>query len=241
MSNTFNSGDPGTQSAEQGSSFSDQAAVTDQTQQQGTNEGTSNQNQSVDVNKLMKRLDDSQAFIEQLKQERAEDRRLLDELKNKQTPNIDEIMEKVNQARSTDDNPVDPDVLVNQVYDKVNQSMTAKEQSQREEANVKSVAEVLQKQFGDDVDSQVAKLAQENDMTFDEVFAMAKRSPKAALKLLGVSGNVSQSSATPTGGSLNTQGYSQTPPAKQRHIMSARTEKERVAILNEYYSKALKG
>lgn len=241
MADTFNAGDPGNQSDQQGSSFSAQETDQDRSGTTETGEGKSNQNQNVDVQKLMKRFEDSQAFIEQLKQERAEDRRLLEELQNRQTPDIDEIMEKVNQTRSADDNPVDPDVLVNQVYDKVNQTLSEKERAEKEKANINAVAQTLQKQFGDDVDSKVAEIAQENDMSFDDVFSMAKRSPKAVLKLLGVNSNSGQGSPTPSGGSVNTQSYSGRQEPPQRNILSARTEKERVAILQEYYSKALKG
>lgn len=183
----------------------------------------------VDLAKLQKRLDDSQAFIEQLKRERQEDRRLIEELRSKPSHSLDEIKDLITKARADGTDPtIDPDTLVKTVYERVNQTMSQQEAQKREKANFDEVTKTLTSRFGADVDAKVSEIAQEVGLSLAEVVEMSKKNPKAVYKLLGIT---EQSTiANSSRGSVNTFGMAPPPPAKTPSIMSARNERERVDV-----------
>lgn len=230
MSNSFSSDDNGAPQGNQGASFSTDAPVDDKPTTEATGNEDTSQDHSASIQKILKRLDDKDAFIEQLKSETAE---LRAQLNKRPNVDIDEVVEKVNQSRSTNDNVVDADELVNKVYQQYTEKMTAKQKEEVETSNFTQVQQTLHKHFGkEDVDAKVQELASQSGLDIDQVIALAKRSPKAVYKLLGVSESVAPP-VTPFQGSTNTNGYNVTPPVKTPHIMSVRTDRERVALFKQ--------
>jgi small-conductance mechanosensitive channel len=239
---TFNSsGDTGNNgdSASQGSSFQQNSAASQG--QESTGDGGNSHN--VDVAKLAKRLDDSQAFIETLKSERQADRELIQDLQSKltSTPTVDEIMEQINQRSTASNDNLDPDDLVNKAAEAVESRLNKAELDRKASENFNSVASALSEKFGEkEVDSKVRQLAQDNGMTFDQVVEMAKTSPKAVLKLLGVSSAEPTSSGDIPSGSINTGGvgYENTGENKPiGSIVNVTTDRGRVDMTAEYFKK----
>ena len=240
---SFSTNDPGKPQSEgsnntQGTSF--ETPPSDPLGQNGGNDPTKN----VDVNKLEKRLADSQQFIEVLKSERQSDRQKIEELEAKiqSAPTLDEIMEHINQNPSNTGDPVNPEDLVNKTVDAVQQQLSQTAQEEKEAQNIKEVSQILQSQFGDNVDTKVSELAANNDMSFDEIYDLARKKPKVALKLLGIEQeDASKTTPSPTS-SLNSIAVMNQPqdPPKRQTIMDMRTERDRVNYLQERMNQRLK-
>lgn len=229
MSNSFSSDDNGAPKVDQGASFNAGDKVDDKPTNVASGDEDTSQNNSAAIQKILKRLDDKDTFIEQLKSETAE---LRAQLSKRPNVDIDEVVEKVNQSRSTNDHVVDADELVNKVYQQYTDKMTQKQKEEVEVTNFTQVQQTLHKHFGkDEVDAKVQELASQSGLDIDQVIALAKRSPKAVYKLLDISESASNP-VTPSQGSTNTHGYNVTPPVKSPHIMSVRTDRERVALFN---------
>lgn len=190
--------------------------------------------------KLLKRLDDSQSFIDTLKTETRTYREQIEELQGKTGPSIDEIMEKLKDQQGGSTN-IDPDEIVQRATQVMEQNLTAKQKAEKEDKNFNEVASVLSKQFGREVDDKVTQLAQENGMSYDDIVDMAKRSPKAALKLLGVKAEPERGSPAPSRGSVNTLGMpQQTQQPRTTNLAKLTTDKDRVAYLQQEMAERLK-
>ncbi len=196
-----------------------------------------NAGQQVDLAKIQKRLDDSQKFIEQLKLERQQDRQLIEQLQSKSGPSLDEIKDLISKAGSDGVTPVNPDELVNTVYERVNQNLTQKQVQEQEKQNFDAVARVLQTKYGKEVDVKVAELASEIGYSLEDVINLSKKNPKAVFKLLGITEKPQQPAAHSYKGGTNTLGMPPAPPVKKPSIMSARNEKERIDVFSSRLSK----
>ena len=193
----------------------------------------------VDYSKLQKRFEDSQNFIEQLKRERQEDRRLIEELQSKPAYSLEQIQELINKSRAEgNDNSPDPEVLVKQVTERVNQTLTQKEVAQKEQANFNEVTQVLAAHYGQEIDAKVAEIAGEVGLSVAEVVALSKKNPKAVYKLLGISDKARP--ATPSRTSVNTAGLATPPPPRQPSIMKVKTERERMSLVADRLSAHIK-
>lgn len=242
--NSFNNpSDPGVSgSAPQGSSFTENNSDP----QGGTGSGQGGSNSNIDVSKLQKRIDDSQRFIEQLKSESSQYRETIKQLTERmeKVPSLDAIMEQINQNGRSNDN-LDPEDLVNKTLSTFEARQQERERAAKADDNFKQVASTLQKHFsGKDVDAEVRRLAQENDMSFEDVFDMAKRNPKAVYKVLGINVNSApQGYDHSSGGTLNTYGVtSNQPPQEDKvpNLVKVRTEKERINLFSNYMEKELR-
>jgi hypothetical protein len=237
MPQSFNSdGNPGTNEGDnsQGTSFGQGAGADNAGNNDVKKDNSSN---NTDFAVLQKRVNDSQEFISTLKTEREGDRQTIQQLQEElaKRPTLEELTEHINSSASA--TTVDSADLISKTVDAVTSSLSAKEEAKVQDANFQSVSATLTSAFGaDKVDAEVARLAQENDMSFDEVVVLAKRSPKAALKLLGLTGKESTASPDRNTGSLNTQGVTnsnQGQPATSGNIMTYRTDKDRVAYMQQ--------
>jgi hypothetical protein len=252
MTNSFSSGDNGAANS------ANQAQGTTLSQPSGSDNSASTgqagtASSGVDINTVVKRLNDSQAFIETLKSERAADRQALEEYKREiaalqakveSTPKLDAILDEVSKRSSGRPDSINQDELVNKAAQAaVGQLERAKQEAVAKE-NLSQVSKALASKFGvEKVDSTVAELAAQAGMTFDDIFEMAKRSPKAVFKLLGVenaeaSGRSGESSY---GNSVNSVGLpgTQRQEAPTKNLMQARTEKERIDLFNKKMTEKL--
>lgn len=244
MTQSFNSGEPTPQNQggeqPQGPSFG--ANEPEPTPQVPRGDEGGDKVSKEEFEKLVKRLNDSQDFIEQLKSETKTYREQIEELQGKvvNSPSVDEILEKL-QDRKGGFDQIDPDEIVQRATQAFEQSMTAKQKAEQEQKNFESVSSVLSRQFGKEVDQKVAELAEENGMSFDEIVNMAKRSPKATLKLLGVKEEPERGTPAPSRGSVNSLGLPSTPQAPRKtNIAKLSTDKDRVAYFQTEMAERLK-
>jgi hypothetical protein len=201
----------------------------------------------VDVSVLQKRVNDSQEFISTLKTERATDRAELERLQEElaRRPSMEEIMEHINKQAGTNQTTLDPDDLINKAVEATEARSAAKAQEAQRASNINAVAETLKSAFqGEDLDAKVKEIAAENDMSFDDVFDLASRNPKAALKVLGVS---APAKPTPNGhsGSINTRALDlqngvRQDQAPQGHIMSHNNDRDRISYFKQRMDAGLK-
>ena len=240
---TFNSsGDTGNNQGDnpsQGATFQQQQ---DNGGQPNSNTGDGgNNSENVDVSKLVKRVEDSQSFIETLKSERQADQQRIQDLESKlqNTPTVDQIMEQLDQRQGASNDNLDTQDLVNKAVEQVQANLSQSKIAEQEQSNFTKVQSVLAKNFGDDIDSKVTELAAENGLTLSQVAEMAKKSPKATLKLLGITEQAPAPGSIPQG-SVNTaafQGTNNEPP-KMRSIASANTDKERIEVTKAAFARA---
>lgn len=157
--------------------------------------------QQMDV--MQKRIGDKDNFIDTLKTENQTLREKMADIEAKleSMGSVEDALSRIDKANnSNQDTTLDEDTLVSKVLGK----MKAVTEEEKAEANFKSVSATLTKTFGaDKVDEIVRKAAAENGLTFDDMFALAKKSPQAVYRMIGVK----QSSST-TNPSQNTNfGY----------------------------------
>lgn len=226
---TFNGSDKNNQNDKKGENESDKKE--------------SSHTSEVNVSTLQKRIDDSQEFISVLKNERQQDQErikaLEEDLKNR--PSLEEIMEHVNQQSGNKD-IIGPNEMINKALEAVDQKLSLREQQSIESTNIEKVSERLKQEFGNDVDKKVAEIAAENDMTFDEVFSLAKKNPKATYKLLGVKNEVPASNTNINSNGMNSLGLGANTSNKQErtdNIMDYTTDKKRVEFFQKRMEKGL--
>lgn len=214
----------------------------------GGEQRASNVNQDYET--LNKRFNDSQEFIGTLKTENKDMREKLsaaletiEQLQEQvqSQPSMDDILEQVRQSGDSNTNAVDPDKIVEQAVQKMEQSLTQKEQNALMDKNFDSVKTALEGQFGKEgLKTKVTELAAENGLSYEQYVRMAETSPKAALKLFGVEGT--PSAPTPGKGSVNTYAHdahnANTSPPRKGNIMDMRTDKDRVAYLDGLFKEA---
>lgn len=244
MPNSFSSSDPATQSEPSQGTFSGESPTDKDQSQQETPVSVNNSHQS-DVDKINKRLNDKDEFINKLKSETAEYRQSIDTLREElsKRPSLDEIMEHINQQTGSNPTTIDPDDLINRAVEATENRMSQKQVQQKTQDNIKSVSDILNKAFqGEDLDQKVATIAAENDMTFDEVFELAARNPKAALKILGIK-TEPRTGSTDSTGSINTAGFYQNTDrskAPEGNILDKRNDRDRVDFFRKKMEEGLK-
>ena len=249
MTTTF-SGDDNTNlnQGEQQGAFGSAPQQEDSPASGGNNEGrASNEDQFA---KIQKRLNDSQAFIEQLLEERKQDKerfakyeetlRALEERANKET-SIAEVLEgmKTQQSQQSEKtSQIDPDELVERVK---REALTEVQKQRMEETftrNFQECASLVQQAYGkENVDTKIRQLAEENDLTFEDAIEMARTKPKAFRRLFVPEGTKSVD-PKPAGGTVMTsafQGRQEQKPSKPFHEI--RTDKERIAYVNEMFQR----
>lgn len=149
-----------------------------------------------DVSALARGKYEADRYIESLKLQTT---KLQEEL-NKRA-GLEELITKINQNSQTPaqiNTPATPDMgsynevdLESKVSEIINKMTLQKET----ETNMQKVERVLHEQFGDSAKLVLANTARENGLSPDEIKTLAQKSPKALLKLIGVSESPQPSSA----------------------------------------------
>lgn len=164
-----------------------------------------------DVQTALQALAASQSFIETLKTEKAETERKLAEAANglsKQEElerTVRELIQKQNEQRPTGEAHMSPE----QIAEMVNRTLSANQLQQTSKQNQTSVANALKQQFGEKAEEAYNAAAEDNGFTVAEFNALAAKSPKAVLKMLGVSGQATSKSQSfaPGHNSFNSAGF----------------------------------
>lgn len=162
-----------------------------------------------DVPTALAALAASQSFIETLKTEKAETERKLAEAANglsKQEElerTVRELISKQNEQRPTGDAQLTPE----QIAEMVNRTLSANQQQQSAKQNQQQVAASLKQQFGEKAEEAYNAAAEENGFTVAEFNALAAKSPKAVLKMLGVQQTTQSNTFAPNRASINSGGF----------------------------------
>jgi uncharacterized protein YukE len=93
------------------------------------------------------------------------------------------------------------------IADLVNQTIEQKQTVQVQKANIDSVVSTLQRVFGADAEKAFYGKAQELGMNMQEMNALAAKSPKAVLTMLGVVGDSQKQNVAPHTSSVNSAAY----------------------------------
>lgn len=101
----------------------------------------------------------------------------------------------------------------NMIAELVTRTLTQRQNQEVAQANIQSVVSTLQQSFGVDAEAKFYEKAKEYGMTQEEMNALAAKSPKAVLTMLGVSVQTAprQNTTAPTNSTVNTSAYQQIP------------------------------
>src|SRR5690554_213926 len=173
---------------------------------QGSDQGTGQQGgvdtRSVEyqVQVMQKRLQDKDEFIAQLQQENQQTREMYASLEERMQ-NLTKIEEVLNKRMEQQDvgnqdtTGLDEDALVGKVIENLNQKQTEAKMQQ----NYQSVLERMKATVGEEhIESKVSEAAQANGLTVDDMVSLAKKSPSAFYKMVGIEGTSNQQPRTPT-------------------------------------------
>jgi len=194
---------------------------------------------------LITKLSSADSFIETLKQERAQDRALLEEVNKKLAEQVSarELLNQVNSGKDKDTpaptQTVDPEAITKQVLAQLQNQQTAKQQEQ----NWSEVTAKLTATFGDKTNAKVQQVAKENDMSVEEAAQLAKTKPKMFLKLFPeLNGSAPKGSALLQGNSQrDIFGQPKNTESKSSGYSATRTTRDSVSVylkrLNELSGK----
>lgn len=174
---------------------------------------------------VQKRVDDSQRYISKLEEEK---RMLASEVEK--AKKAEEILEAVSSGSERaaevpkavkETSSLDPEELLSKAEERVLQKLKAEELKKQQTANFQLVASKLAEAYqGIDIDAKVKEIAAENDMTYEEVVALAKSKPKAALKLLQAEVKLDKPQSSFVGTSMNSVAVAKKGAAKEPEFNS---------------------
>lgn len=230
--------DQGTQNQGEGQGTSFVAGEQSDNSGQGS-EGVKQYTQE-EISALLTRDEHAQNHIKTLEQETANYRKELEELRekvDKATP-VDELMEALRQEKG-ESTTIDIDDIVNKATQSVTSTLEQQTIKQQQESNFKTVAEAVQTKFGTDADAEMAKVAQSNDMTLQELIDLSYQKPNLVMKLAGLD-KKQDAPTTPSQGSLDPRLFNQEPEKPKKSVMEMRTDRERVDDFNARLEAKLK-
>lgn len=200
--------------------MTDSTFATDKGNQEGTNQNSSfnqadnavEQNNSgndlqnqIDV--MQKRIGDKDEFIGTLKDENQTLREKMADIEAKIAAmgDIEEHISRMKEAQnqnSNQDTTLDEDDIVSRVKNKLD----AERAAATADKNFNEVAAKLTKTFGaDKVDETVRKAAAENGLSFDDMFELARKSPSAVYRMIGITSAPSANPSHNTNNGFNEQ------------------------------------
>lgn len=155
-------------------------------------------------------LRNAQEFIPNLRAQQAEKDAEIERLRvqAERVQALEESIAALTSQRNDNQPTAAPAFDENKLADLVNQTLSKREQAALQTANVASVVSNLQQSFGADAEKKFYDKATEMGMTMAEMNALAAKSPKAVLAMLGVSqAATKQNQSTPTPGTVNTSAF----------------------------------
>lgn len=189
---------------------------------------------------LVKKLSHGDHHIETLVNELKEQRGLLDDVGKTLKEQVDarEILEQMRngeadrqeprtQSQPKEDEPTP--VSAEQIRKEVLESLKAEKDEVIQKGNWKSVTEQLTERFGDSVNQKVQEVADEFGMSIVEAADMAKKRPKAFLRLFPEAQGEKRPSI-PERGRVNTQALKEPAARGSSGLFKAKSSKEQVSI-----------
>lgn len=172
------------------------------------NEGIDTKSPEYQLQVVQKRLNDKDEFINTLKEENQETRKLYSAMEERlrNMENISDVLKGQQQDVSNQATNLDENDLVGKVIANLNKKQT----QELHEKNYNTVLARLDQEFGSQyIEEKVAAAAQANGLSLDDMVQTARKSPTAFYKLVGVNTADQQRSHTP-----NPTHGTQTPPAE---------------------------
>lgn len=186
---------------------------------------------------VLKKLENADQFIEQLKAERAADRQLLTEATTalKGAVTAKELLSSTPAPAAT----AVPSTV--DIAGEVDRAVSAREAARTEAENWKAAQDAMTKAFGDKADEKAKAAAAEAGYTLDELVVLAKRKPLAFKRLFPELQATPASTPTPTKGGVNTAAQNGTPqPKAGSGYWDATKTRDKVSIYTQRL-KALSG
>ncbi len=159
----------------------------------------------------------AQSFIQQLQQEKRELEQKLSQLSQKEDETtelkrtVQELIQRQDQASNQGQGLKTEDVA-----DLINRQLTQREREVLAKQNQANVVAAATAAFGTDAEKKFIEAAQEAGLSVEEMNSLAAKSPKAVLKMLGVSGQPAQKQGTSAPGTgINTTGFA---PAQESFV-----------------------
>ena len=231
---TFKSGDPGTAPDKDGADGNQDADTTTT-----FSTGDPKNNDRVggltreEIEQLLKRDQNAQRFIDQLKSERKTDRERIQEMEQRlsESTQFDDVIERMHDTRTTDEKSttsVDVDELVTATERRIMESLTSREREQKERENFNKAVEDLRSSYGESFGQRIEERATQLNLPIEEMDRLAKTSPEALVELVRGSQN---KGPMPTHSTTKTNVASQQPQDSLSYF-----EKVRVENPKEFYS-----
>lgn len=153
----------------------------------------SNLQQQVDG--MQKRMTDKDDFIGKLQEENQKLRENLADTSTKldSMGSVGEALQRIKDAeQSNQDTTLDEDKLMSDLLEKFETVQQTKSEEQKQQANYNSVVDTLSKKFGTDkVNDIINKAATDNRLSVEDMKSLAKKSPDAVYRMVGVKDTVS--------------------------------------------------
>jgi predicted RNase H-like nuclease (RuvC/YqgF family) len=225
MTQSFQGADQGTNQGEShGASFG--AGGSGDNQNQG-NEGAA-QLTAEQIQALITRDEHAQNHIQTLEAETQQMREELESLRSKvdKSSTANELLEKLSNQQAQGQE-IDLEDLVNKATQNVTKTLEQQNLQKEQDANFNKVAESVQSKYGENADVEMAKVATENGMAFEQLVELAHTNPTLVMKLCGLS---DKAPVPPSQGSASTQQYQQDQQQPTVNIAEVRTDRERVDI-----------
>lgn len=162
------------------------------------------------LDEALKALKHAQEYIPELKATQAQKDKELEELraKNAEIESLKEAVQKLTQNRGNEDTP-SKSYSEEDIAKLVESQLSRKEKEALVKANQSTVAKALAGQYGDDAEKLYNEKAVELGLSIESMNALAAQSPKAVLKMLGVSeqGAQRQPMFAPSAPSVNSDAF----------------------------------
>ncbi len=191
----------------------------------------------------LKALQHSQEYIPNLKQNSQELEQKLEQAMKEveRVKRLEQVVEQLTQSVGSVQNTTPATIDEGKIAEIVSQTLTKAQQEALQETNQKAVVALLQKSFGEKAEETFYAKAEEVGLSKAQINALARTNPKAALKLVGITGEATTQPITTPQPGLNTAGF--TKPAdtnitknKKSVLMGATTQD---LMLERQASKAL--
>ena len=163
-------------------------------------------------------LKHSQEYIPTLKQTKDELEQKLNDLMPQvnKVAELERVVQELTQRKPAESvTPTQAGLNEEQVAELVSRTLTRQQQQAVQQTNVQSVANTVKARFGDQSEAVFYGKAKELGMSNDEFNALAARTPKAVLKLLGIDDTAAPARQPFTPTRVNTEGFT---PAVDSYI-----------------------
>lgn len=189
----------------------------------------------ADSSAVVDKIVHADAHISSLEGENKALREALDLLKKDadKSATVEELLEGLKSNTSTDggseDQAVDPDVIVSQVMDKVTATLHEQQTAQQQAANFNKAADMAKEVLGEDFLDKIAAKAASLGVSLDDVDTIAKKSPDAFAKL--ILGEAKTKANTTNRGTVRTQASQGAAQETQPRGFMRMSTKERAAAI----------